>query len=131
MRGDHPSIANTARAHGLKNTTMAEFVRAARQGKPKVWDKGIVSKVFTSQEEEEVKAVVLNSDPKLTLPELQNLLKEKLLASVAANPEKKTGYEERGQQLPMQWMRRFVRRLGVSDWIRKLNDDWKLFGEQL
>ena len=107
---------------------MAEFVRAARQGKPKVWDKGIVSKVFTSQEEEEVKAVVLNSDPKLTLPELQNLLKEKLLASVAANPERKTGYEARGQEVEMQWMRRFVRRLGVSHCLSKLNNDWKLFG---
>ena len=111
---------------------MHDFVRAARRGKPKVWEgRGNVSKVFTSEEEEEVKAVLLYSDPKLTLPELQNMVKEKLLASVAANLERKTGYEERGQQLAMQWMRRFVRRLGVSDCLSKLNDDWKFFGVQL
>ena len=132
LKGDYPSIISTCRAYGLKRTTFHDFVQAAREGKSKIWSgKGSVCKVFTSDEEEEVKAVVLHSDPKLTLPELQNLLKEKLLAIVAVNPERKTGYEKTGQELPVRWIKRFVRRLGVSECLRKLTDDWKLFGEQL
>ena len=50
----------------------------------------------------------------VTLPQLQSLIQETLLALMSANPDRKTGYEENGQLPNIEFVRRLVERNNLS-----------------
>lgn len=100
--------------YNLPGSTLGDYIR--NPNKKFQASRGSVSKVFTLEEEgliidfcEDRRKVGHGIDRE----ELQLVLQEMLLRLKTKNPERITGYEKSGQLLPLQWVRRFVKRGGL------------------
>lgn len=108
------SLRSAATRFGVKNSTLSDWVKSARQGRARTAKSGRMSVVFTREEEDALRNFVLQSEPGLTVMDLQRTMQDFLIRAKNADPGRKTGYEETNHKPPKCFVYRFAYRLGIS-----------------
>ena len=126
LRGE-ASIRKGAKRFGLKQSTLYDFVKAAKLGKQKVWTTRGSPPFFSRVEEEELIQLVIHSNPLLTHSELRDVLQNILLRSLAADPGRKL--KLKNQEVTKAYVWSFVRKHGLQKNMMKDSNNVSLNAE--